>query len=116
MGTRLGLRDKNKFSCLWVIDFPLLEWNEETARWHAMHHPFTSPKPEDIALLDSKPGEVRANAYEMVLNGTEIGGGSIRIHDTPTQSLMFSHLGFSEEEAKKQFGFLLDAFEFGAPP
>jgi len=116
MGSRLGLRDKNKFSALWVLDFPLLEWDEETERYHAMHHPFTSPKPEDIPLLDTKPGEVRANAYDMVLNGTEIGGGSIRIHDKETQSLMFKHLGFSEAEAQKQFGFLLDAFEYGAPP
>jgi len=116
MGSRLGLRDKNKFSALWVLDFPLLEWDEESERYHAMHHPFTSPKPEDIALLDTKPGEVRANAYDMVLNGTEIGGGSIRIHDKETQALMFKHLGFSDEEAKKQFGFLLDAFEYGAPP
>jgi aspartyl-tRNA synthetase len=116
MGERLGFRDKNKFASLWVIDFPLLEWNEETKRYHAMHHPFTSPKREDIHLLDSDPGKVRANAYDMVINGTEVGGGSIRIHDRPTQSMMFNHLGFSEEEAKKQFGFLLDAFEFGAPP
>lgn len=116
MGSRLGLRDKDKFSALWVLDFPLLEWDEETERYHAMHHPFTSPKPEDIPLLDTKPGEVRANAYDMVLNGTEIGGGSIRIHDKETQALMFKHLGFSDEEAQKQFGFLLDAFEYGAPP
>ena len=116
MGTRLGLRDKNKFSPLWVIDFPLLEWDEESQRYHAMHHPFTSPKPEDIGLLDSKPGEVRANAYDLVLNGTEIGGGSIRIHDRGLQALMFRHLGFSQEEAQKQFGFLMDAFEYGAPP
>ncbi|MBP9926654.1 MAG: aspartate--tRNA ligase [Cyclobacteriaceae bacterium] len=116
MGETLGLRDKNKFSALWVIDFPLLEWNEDTKRWHAMHHPFTSPKPEDMKLLDSDPGKVRANAYDMVINGTEVGGGSIRIHDRATQQLMFSKLGFSEEEAKKQFGFLMDAFEFGAPP
>lgn len=116
MGSRLGLRDKNIFSALWVLDFPLLEWDEETGRYHAMHHPFTSPKPEDIGLLDSRPGEVRANAYDMVVNGTEIGGGSIRIHDKELQSLMFRHLGFSEEEAQKQFGFLMDAFEFGAPP
>lgn len=113
---QLGLRDKNKFAPLWVLDFPLLEWNEETQRYHAMHHPFTSPKPEDIALLDTDPGNVRANAYDLVINGTEVGGGSIRIHDRPTQQLMFRHLGFTEEEAKKQFGFLLDAFEFGAPP
>lgn len=116
MGEKLGLRDKNKFSALWVLDFPLLEWNEETKRYHAMHHPFTSPKPEDIKLLDTDPGNVRANAYDMVINGTEVGGGSIRIHDRSTQQMMFNHLGFTEEEAKKQFGFLLDAFEFGAPP
>jgi aspartyl-tRNA synthetase len=116
MGDLLGLRDKNKFAALWVIDFPLLEWNEETKRWHAMHHPFTSPKPEDIKLLDTNPGTVRANAYDMVINGTEVGGGSIRIHDRATQQLMFTHLGFSDDEAKKQFGFLMDAFEFGAPP
>lgn len=116
MGTQLGLRDKNTFSVLWVLDFPLLEWNEETQRYHAMHHPFTSPKPEDIPLLDAQPGQVRANAYDMVINGTEVGGGSIRIHDRATQQLMFSKLGFTEEEAKKQFGFLMEAFEFGAPP
>ena len=116
MGEKLGLRDRSKFSALWVIDFPLLEWCEETKRFHAMHHPSTSPKPEDIQLLDTDPGKVRANAYDMVLNGTEIGGGSIRIHDRPTQQMMFTHLGFSDEEAKKQFGFLMEAFEFGAPP
>jgi aspartyl-tRNA synthetase len=116
MGSRLGLRDKNVFAPLWVLDFPLLEWDEESQRYHAMHHPFTSPKPEDIAMLDTNPGEVRANAYDMVVNGTEIGGGSIRIHDRDLQSLMFKHLGFSVEEAQKQFGFLLDAFEYGAPP
>jgi aspartyl-tRNA synthetase len=116
IGEKLGLRDKNKFAALWVIDFPLLEWNEETKRFHAMHHPFTSPKPGDIKLLDTDPGAVRANAYDMVINGTEVGGGSIRIHDRPTQQLMFNHLGFTEEEAKKQFGFLMEAFEFGAPP
>jgi len=116
IGGRLGLRDKNKFAPLWVVDFPLLEWDEDTERYHAMHHPFTSPKPEDIALLDSNPGAVRANAYDLVINGTEIGGGSIRIHDKKLQSLMFKHLGFSPEEAQKQFGFLMDAFEFGAPP
>jgi aspartyl-tRNA synthetase len=116
LGEQLGLRDKNKFSALWVIDFPLLEWNEETKRYHAMHHPFTSPKPEDMHLLDSDPGKVRANAYDMVINGTEVGGGSIRIYDKPTQQLMFTKLGFSDEEAKKQFGFLMEAFEFGAPP
>jgi len=116
MGTRLGLRDKNTFAPLWVLDFPLLEWDEESGRYHAMHHPFTSPKPEDIALLDTAPGDVRANAYDLVINGTEIGGGSIRIHDRTLQSLMFKHLGFSPEEAQKQFGFLMDAFEYGAPP
>ncbi len=116
MGEALGLRDKNKFAALWVIDFPLLEWSEDTNRWHAMHHPFTSPKPEDMQLLDSDPGKVRANAYDMVINGTEVGGGSIRIHDRATQQLMFSKLGFSDEEAKKQFGFLMEAFEYGAPP
>ena len=116
MGSRLGLRDKNTFAPLWVLDFPLLEWDEETQRYHAMHHPFTSPKPEDIALLETDPGAVRANAYDMVINGTEVGGGSIRIHDRTLQALMFKHLGFSQEEAQKQFGFLLDAFEYGAPP
>ncbi len=124
MGTRLGLRDKNKFSCLWVIDFPLLEWNEGDTnlleslrgRWVAKHHPFTSPKPEDIALLDSSPGEVRANAYDMVINGVEVGGGSIRIHDKTLQAKMFKTLGFTNEEAQSQFGFLMNAFEFGAPP
>ncbi|MFS2188023.1 aspartate--tRNA ligase [Mucilaginibacter sp. Mucisp84] len=116
MGNRLGLRDKNTFAPLWVVDFPLLEWDEESGRYHAMHHPFTSPKPEDIALLDTEPGAVRANAYDLVINGTEIGGGSIRIHDRGLQSLMFKHLGFSPEEAQKQFGFLMDAFEYGAPP
>lgn len=116
MGEKLGFRDKNKFAALWVIDFPLLEWDEESKRYHAMHHPFTSPKPDDIKLLDTKPGDVRANAYDMVINGTEVGGGSIRIHDRATQAMMFNHLGFTPEEAKKQFGFLLEAFEFGAPP
>jgi len=116
MGERLGMRDKQKFSALWVLDFPLLEWNEDTKRYHAMHHPFTAPKRDDMALLDSDPARVRANAYDMVINGTEVGGGSIRIHDRPTQQLMFNHLGFSEQEAKKQFGFLMEAFEYGAPP
>ncbi len=116
MGTQLGLRDKNKFSALWVIDFPLLEWDPEAKRYNAMHHPFTSPKREDLHLLDKEPGKVRANAYDMVINGTEVGGGSIRIHDRSTQQLMFSKLGFTEEDAKKQFGFLMDAFEYGAPP
>jgi aspartyl-tRNA synthetase len=116
MGTRLGLRDKNTYAPLWVVDFPLLEFDEESGRYHAMHHPFTSPKPEDIALLDTNPGDVRANAYDLVINGTEIGGGSIRIHNKDLQGLMFKHLGFSKEEAQKQFGFLMDAFEYGAPP
>lgn len=116
MGTRLGLRDKNTFACHWVIDFPLLEWSEETSRFHAMHHPFTSPKPEDIELIDSAPGEVRANAYDMVINGVEVGGGSIRIFNKQLQSRMFDLLGFTKEEALAQFGFLMNAFEFGAPP
>ena len=116
MGNRLELRNPDVFAPLWVVDFPLLEWDEDTERYHAMHHPFTSPKPEDIAMLDSKPGEVRANAYDLVINVTEIGGGSIRIHDRDLQKLMFKHLGFTEEEAQEQFGFLLNAFEYGAPP
>lgn len=116
MGTQLRLRDKKTFSALWVIDFPLLEWDPEANRYNAMHHPFTSPKREDLHLLDQEPGKVRANAYDMVINGTEVGGGSIRIHDRPTQQLMFSKLGFTEAEAKKQFGFLMEAFEYGAPP
>jgi aspartyl-tRNA synthetase len=116
MGTRLGLRDKNKFACHWVIDFPLLEWNEETKRFHSMHHPFTSPKPQDIGLLESNPSAVRANAYDMVINGVEVGGGSIRIHNKELQAKMFKILGFTEEDAQAQFGFLMNAFEFGAPP
>ena len=116
MGTRMGLRNPSAFSCLWVVDFPLLEFDAEANRWHAMHHPFTSPKPEDIALLKETPGKVRANAYDMVINGVEVGGGSIRIFDRALQSTMFSLLGFSEEEANAQFGFLLNAFEYGAPP
>lgn len=116
LATRLGLRDPEVFAPLWVMDFPLLEWDEESSRFHAMHHPFTSPKPEDIALLETNPGAVRANAYDLVLNGNEIGGGSIRIHDKATQQLMFKYLGFTEEQAKAQFGFLMDAFQFGAPP
>jgi aspartyl-tRNA synthetase len=116
MGEELGLRDRNVFVPLWVVDFPLLEWDEESERFHAMHHPFTSPKREDIPLLESDPGAVRANAYDLVINGVEVGGGSIRIHDRATQQLMFTHLGFTEEEAQKQFGFLLEAFEYGAPP
>lgn len=116
MGNRLGLRNPEVFAPLWVLDFPLLEWSEETGRWHAMHHPFTSPKPEHISLLETDPGSVNANAYDFVLNGVEIGGGSIRIHDRDVQSRMFSLLGFSPEEAQAQFGFLLNAFEYGAPP
>jgi aspartyl-tRNA synthetase len=116
MGEELGLRDRTVFVPLWVVDFPLLEWDGESQRFHAMHHPFTSPKREDIPLLESDPGAVRANAYDLVINGVEVGGGSIRIHDRATQQLMFTHLGFTEEEAQKQFGFLLEAFEFGAPP
>ena len=116
LATRLGLRNPSEFAPLWVVDFPLLELDEESGRWHAMHHPFTSPKPEDMELLATNPGKVRANAYDMVLNGNEIGGGSIRIHDKATQQLMFKYLGFTEEEARNQFGFLMDAFQFGAPP
>lgn len=116
MGTRLGLRDKDKYQCLWVVDFPLLEWGEEVNRWFAMHHPFTSPLPEDIQLLDTNPGAVRANAYDMVINGVEVGGGSIRIFNKDLQKKMFSILGFTDEEAQAQFGFLMNAFEFGAPP
>ena len=112
----LGLRNPEVFAPLWVLDFPLLEWDEETERYHAMHHPFTSPKPEDIAKLDTDPAAVRANAYDLVINGNEIGGGSIRIHDRALQQLMFKHLGFTEKEAKEQFGFLMEAFEYGAPP
>jgi aspartyl-tRNA synthetase len=116
LATRLGLRKPDEFAPLWVVDFPLLELDEESGRYHAMHHPFTSPKPEDMDLLATDPGKVRANAYDMVLNGNEIGGGSIRIHDKTTQELMFKYLGFTPEEAKAQFGFLMDAFQFGAPP
>ena len=113
---QLGLRDKNKFACLWVIDFPLFEWSEEDQRFYAMHHPFTSPKPEDIPLLDSDTGAVRANAYDMVINGVEVGGGSIRIHDSKLQDKMFQLLGFTEEKAQERFGFLMNAFKYGAPP
>ena len=116
MGSRLGLRDKNKFKPLWVVDFPLLEWDDETQRYYAMHHPFTAPKPEDIRLLDSSPGEVRANAYDLVINGVEIGGGSVRIFESELQSKMFDLLGFTKEQAQAQFGFLLSAFRYGAPP
>ena len=116
LATRLGLRNPSEFAPLWVVDFPLLELDEESGRWHAMHHPFTSPKPEDMELLATNPGKVRANAYDLVMNGNEIGGGSIRIHDKATQQLMFKYLGFTPEQAKEQFGFLMDAFQFGAPP
>lgn len=116
MGERLGLRDKNVFKPLWVVDFPLLEWDEETQRFYAMHHPFTSPHPEDVDRMESNPGTVRANAYDMVINGVEVGGGSIRIHNTELQSRMFKCLGFTPEQAQKQFGFLLNAFKYGAPP
>ncbi|MGD0582388.1 MAG: aspartate--tRNA ligase [Bacteroidales bacterium] len=116
MGNRLGLRDPGKFVPLWVVDFPLLEWDEETKRFYAMHHPFTSPKPEDMILMESDPGRVRANAYDLVINGVEIGGGSIRIHDSSVQKLMFRVLGFTDEEAEAQFGFLVNAFRYGAPP
>ena len=116
MGNRLGLRNPEVYSAHWVVDFPLFEYSEEENRYFAMHHPFTSPKPEDIPLLETDPGAVRANAYDMVINGVEVGGGSIRIYDRALQSKMFSLLGFTEEEAKHQFGFLLDAFEYGAPP
>lgn len=116
MGNRLNLRNPEIYAPLWVVDFPLLEWDEESKRFYAMHHPFTSPKPEDASKLESAPGEVRANAYDMVINGVEIGGGSIRIHDKTLQNQMFKALGFSDEEAKEQFGFLMEAFEYGAPP
>ncbi|AFL80920.1 aspartyl-tRNA synthetase [Aequorivita sublithincola DSM 14238] len=116
LAEQLGLRKSDEFAPLWVIDFPLLEWDEETNRYHAMHHPFTSPKPGQLELLDTNPGEVKANAYDLVLNGNEIGGGSIRIHNKKTQALMFDYLGFTPEEAKAQFGFLMDAFQYGAPP
>ncbi|MDR1602589.1 MAG: aspartate--tRNA ligase [Tannerella sp.] len=116
MGNRLALRDKNTFACLWVVDFPLFEWSEEDNRYYAMHHPFTSPKPEDVHLLDSDPGSVRANAYDMVINGVEVGGGSIRIHDSALQNRMFRLLGFTDEQAQERFGFLTNAFKYGAPP
>ncbi len=116
MGRQCGLMDKEIFKPLWVIDFPLLEWNEDSARWHAMHHPFTAPKPEDIDLLDSDPGKVRANAYDLVINGVEIGGGSVRIFDSELQAKMFKTLGFTKQDAENQFGFLMEAFKYGAPP
>ncbi len=116
MGSDLGLRDPQSFKPLWVIDFPLLEWDEESNRYHAMHHPFTSPKPEDIHLIESNPGAVRANAYDLAMNGVELGGGSIRIHDKALQARLFELLGFTPEQAQEQFGFLMNAFEYGAPP
>ena len=116
LAERMGLRNPEEFAPLWVADFPLLELDEETGHYHAMHHPFTSPKPGQLELLEKDPGAVRANAYDLVLNGNEIGGGSIRIHDKETQAVMFKHLGFTPEEAKAQFGFLMDAFQYGAPP
>jgi aspartyl-tRNA synthetase len=116
MGNRLGLRKKDQFNALWVMDFPLLEWDEESGRWFAMHHPFTSPKKEDIEYLYSDPGRVRADAYDLAINGVEVGGGSIRIYDKTLQAKMFERLGFTDEEAQAQFGFLMNAFEFGAPP
>ena len=116
LAERLNLRDPKEFAPLWITDFPLLEWDSEAKCYHAMHHPFTAPKSNQIALLDTNPASVKANAYDLVLNGNEIGGGSIRIHDKNTQALMLKHLGFSEDEAKEQFGFLMNAFEYGAPP
>ena len=116
LAEELGLRNPNEFAPVWILDFPLLEWDEDTKRYHAMHHPFTSPKPQDIPKLDANPGSVKANAYDLVINGNEIGGGSIRIHDKKLQKLMFKHLGFSDDEIKNQFGFIIDAFEYGAPP
>jgi aspartyl-tRNA synthetase len=116
MGNRLGLRDPEVFKPLWVVDFPLLEWDEEAGRFFAMHHPFTSPKPEQVKLLETDPVNVNANAYDLVINGVEIGGGSIRIHNRDMQKKMFKVLGFTEEEAQAQFGFLMNAFEYGAPP
>ncbi len=116
MGSQLGLRDKNQFACLWVVDFPMYEWSEEENRLMAMHHPFTSPKPEDVPLLDTDPASVRANAYDMVINGVEVGGGSIRIHDSELQAKIFKILGFTPERAQEQFGFLMNAFKYGAPP
>ncbi|HLO92369.1 MAG TPA: amino acid--tRNA ligase-related protein, partial [Lentimicrobium sp.] len=116
IGNQLGLRNPEVFAPLWVVDFPLLEWDDETARYYAMHHPFTSPKPEDIPLLETDPGAVRANAYDIVINGVEVGGGSIRIHNRDLQKKMFTILGFTDEDAQAQFGFLMNAFEYGAPP
>ena len=116
MGSRLGLRDKKKYALLWVVDFPMFEWSEEEGRLMAMHHPFTQPKKEDFGLLDTNPAEVRADAYDMVCNGVELGGGSIRIFDSELQNRMFQILGFTPEQAQAQFGFLMNAFRYGAPP
>jgi aspartyl-tRNA synthetase len=116
LATRLGLRKSDEFAPLWITDFPLLEWDEESKRYHAMHHPFTAPKPDNLELLQSDPGAVKANAYDLVLNGNEIGGGSIRIHDQALQAQLFDLLGFTKEEAEAQFGFLINAFKYGAPP
>jgi aspartyl-tRNA synthetase len=116
MGNRMNLRRKGEFKALWVLDFPLLEWDDAVKRFFAMHHPFTSPKPEDTGLLDTNPGQVRANAYDFVINGVEVGGGSIRIHNEALQKKMFQTLGFTDEEAERQFGFLMQAFRYGAPP
>ena len=116
MAGRLNLKDKNTFKPLWIVDFPLLEWDEEVRRFFAMHHPFTSPKPEDIPLLETDPGKVRANAYDLVINGVEIGGGSVRIYNSELQAKMFDKLGFTKEQAQAQFGFLMNAFKYGAPP
>ena len=116
VASQLGLRDKNTFSCLWIVDFPLFEWDDESQRFYAMHHPFTAPKPEDIHLLDTDPGAVRANAYDMVVNGVEVGGGSIRIFDKALQAKMFELLGFTPEKAEGQFGFLMNAFKYGSHP
>jgi aspartyl-tRNA synthetase len=116
LGNQMGLRKQDEFKPLWVVDFPLLEWDEDSNRWHAMHHPFTSPKPEDFHLLETDPGKVRANAYDLAMNGVELGGGSIRIHNKELQAKMFELLGFTPEQAQAQFGFLMNAFEFGAPP
>jgi aspartyl-tRNA synthetase len=116
MGKRLGLRDADKYVPLWVVDFPLLEWDDETQRFYAMHHPFTSPKPEDLPLMETNPAKARANAYDLVINGVEIGGGSIRIHDSSVQKQMFKILGFTDNEAREQFGFIINAFKYGAPP
>ena len=116
MGDRLGLRDKNVFKCLWIIDFPLFEWSDEEQRWKAMHHPFTAPRDEDIEYLKTDPGRVKANAYDMVLNGVEIGGGSLRIYNAELQEKVFESLGLTPEQAHEKFGFMMDAFQYGTPP